>query len=129
MSLNYPNRIPHFDRCFMRALIDREAGTAVGATGLALLAVVVTMEDKKRYAPVDFWTSHLLRTLGVSEDALIVARRRCTEAGWLHYEPGTRGKAARYWVILPGETNPQIPGESPGHRPADRPGLSYLSPF
>jgi len=108
----YPNG---FDRHFMRALLDCEAGSTIGPTGIALVVAIVTVEDKKRFsAPVDFWTLNLLRTLGISEDALTVARRKCVEAGWLHYEHGTRGKAARYWVTIAGETNPQSPGQSPG---------------
>ena len=28
-------------------------------------------------------------------------RDKAVEAGWLHYEPGTKGRAARYWVTIP----------------------------
>ncbi|VTR92160.1 Uncharacterized protein OS=Blastopirellula marina DSM 3645 GN=DSM3645_24505 PE=4 SV=1 [Gemmata massiliana] len=36
-----------------------------------------------------------------SADALDRVRKRCVAAGWLHYEPGAKGVAGRYWVTVP----------------------------
>src|SRR5262249_31318948 len=36
-----------------------------------------------------------------SESALKRVRQKCVESGWLVYEPGAKGRAARYWVQIP----------------------------
>ena len=114
MGTPHPRRPNHFDRDFIRTMMRRDAGSAIGADGFALLTVIVTREDKDRYAgPVPFWVRDLTMTLGISEDTLARIRRRCVQAGWLHYEPGAKGRAAKYRVKIPGEIHPQVAGESP----------------
>jgi hypothetical protein len=107
----YPERQPHFDRAFLRTLIERHAANAVGSDGCLLLAAVVLQEDAQRYSgPVDYWNGQLVAALGVrSVDTLERVRARCIEAGWLHYVPGSRSRAARYWVTIPERTPREQP--------------------
>ncbi len=65
--------------------------------------VIVQQEDKCRYAgPVDFWCGQLMHATGIaSADTLGRVRKRCVEAGLLAYVPGSRSRAARYWVRVP----------------------------
>ncbi|MDB5312076.1 MAG: hypothetical protein JWO38_6278 [Gemmataceae bacterium] len=103
-ALPYPDRPPQFDRLFIRAMADRCAANQIGPAGCWLLTVIVRQEDVNRYAGlVDFWTGQLMGLLGAgSEGTLKRVRNDCVRAGWLVYLPGKKGKAARYWVQIPG---------------------------
>ncbi len=114
----YPKRPSHFDREFVRAMIDRSAANTIGPDGFALLTIIVDRQDRARehYAPVSFWSGQLMMALGVSEDTLCRIRKRCVEAGWLHHTPGAKAKAARYYVTMPGEMTPQVAEASQKNR-------------
>jgi hypothetical protein len=129
VSRTYPKRPAHFDPRFQQALIDRAAANTIGPAGCWLLTVIVNMEDRKRYeGPAAFWSHQLTTLLGVSEDSLGRIRKRCVESGWLHYEPGAKAKAARYWVTVPGEaTPPQVAEESMGPTRKMRPQVAEES--
>jgi hypothetical protein len=115
----YPSRPQHFDRVFLRAMIERHAANTIGADGCLLLVAVVLQEDAQRYTgPVDFWNGQLMAALGVeSEDTLARVRKRCVDAGWLSYTPGSRSRAARYSVILPERTPCEVPQDCGSSEP------------
>lgn len=101
----YPTsqRYPYFAMKFIRKLVKEVVAQELGQTGFILLSVVATTEDASGYRrAVTYTDGQLLPILGVSSTSTIsLARKKCVEAGWLHYEPGCRGKPSRYWVILP----------------------------
>jgi hypothetical protein len=100
----YPKR-PKFFACqFARKLIKKTVANEIGTQGCWLLTVVAMTEDARGYTdPVTFYNGQLLPLVGVgSVDALDRVRRRCIEAGWLHYIPGGRREGpGRYWVTVP----------------------------
>lgn len=111
MDTSYPVRPPHFDRVFLRAMIERHAANTIGTDGCLLLVAVVLQEDAQRYSgPVDFWNGQLIAALGIkSVDTLDRVRKKCIKAGWLNYTPGSRSRAPRYWVNDPERTPRQVP--------------------
>ena len=103
MPAAYPKRPRYFAHRFMRVLIKSCAAQEIGQDGLALLTVVAMTEDSKRYSDaVTFWNEQLEPLAGFRNwDQLNRTRTRVIAAGWLHYEPGGRGKVGRYWVTIP----------------------------
>jgi hypothetical protein len=103
MPATYPKRPRYFAHRFMRVLIKSCAAQEIGQDGLALLTVVAMTEDSKRYSDaVTFWNEQLGPLAGFRNwDQLNRTRTRVIAAGWLHYEPGGRGKVGRYWVTIP----------------------------
>jgi len=99
----YPHRPKMFSLRFIRVLIKSGAIQEIGQGAVAMLIAVVTMEDEKRYTgAVCFWNDHLKAQAGfLSWKALDTARDRAVAAGWLHYEPGGKHRAGRYWVTIP----------------------------
>jgi hypothetical protein len=81
------------------------AANIIGPDGCWMLTAIVMVEDSKRYCgPVNYWNGQLYPLLGLKDErALHRVRDRCVLTGWLHYEPGTKTKAARYWVMVPDE--------------------------
>lgn len=104
----YPasERCPYFAMKFIRKLVKEVMAQEVGQTGFIFLSVIATTEDASGYRrAVTYTDAQLLPILGVSSTSTIsLARKKCVEAGWLHYEPGCRGKPSRYWVKLPRST-------------------------
>lgn len=100
---SYPSREPFFANRFVRLLLEATVANELGAEAFALLVTVALTEDAKRYrGPVTFFNGQLLTFIGVkSEQSLISIRRRAVEAGWLHYAPGAKNVAGRYWVTVP----------------------------
>lgn len=103
MPASYPKRPPFFALRFLRVVLKSCAGQIIGAEGVCLLLAVAQVEDSKRYtdAPT-FWNEQLV-PLACCRNwaALDRARKRCVEAGWLHYEAGGKSKVGRYWVKIP----------------------------
>jgi hypothetical protein len=68
-----------------------------------LLTVIANTEDAKGYRDaVTFFNDQLIGISGFgSVPSLNRFRTKAVEAGWLHYEPGVRRKAGRYWVVIP----------------------------
>lgn len=107
MELDYPKRGKCFSNRFLQLIFDIDLGVEIGTLGVALLTVVVSKEDRIRYARApNFWYSQLLRAVGLKEtskQSLSQAIRCCRESGWLIYQPGTKAKAGRMWVDVPPE--------------------------
>lgn len=76
----------------------------LGPEACWLLTVVAFTEDARRYrGPVTFWNHQLTALVGCSLNRLMRIRAKVVAAGWLHYSPGAKGKAARYHVTIPPE--------------------------
>lgn len=99
----YPrDREPYFAHRFCRLLAKTCAALEIGADACFLLTTISHLEDVKRYkAPVQFFNDQLAAILGVSAASMDRIRKKCIQAGWLHYEPGGKGKVGRYWVEVP----------------------------
>jgi hypothetical protein len=76
---------------------------AIGSQACWLLSVIAHYEDGKQYrSPADFYNHQLMPICGLaSEDALVRVRCKAIDAGWLHYDPGGKGRAGVYWVTIP----------------------------
>lgn len=100
---SYPQRDNHFAHRFCRLLTKLVVAQEIGPEGAWLLSVIAHQEDSKRYrGPVTFYNGQLLSPCGfTSEDTLQRVRKRCMDAGWLHYESGGKRKPGRYWVVIP----------------------------
>jgi hypothetical protein len=99
----YPKRPPFFAGKFCRLMTKVALANDLGAGSVCLLMVVAHQEDAAGYrGPVTYWNDQLKPLIGVRTDhALITTRKKAVEAGWLHYEPGGKGVAGRYWVVIP----------------------------
>jgi hypothetical protein len=98
----YPARPPFFAMRFVRAMVKTCVATEHGADVFALLTIVATTEDAAHYRrAVVFLNDQLASVCGLSLKQLIRVRGRAVAAGWLHYVPGRRGVAPRYWVTIP----------------------------
>ena len=98
----YPARPPFFAMRFVRAMVKTCVATEHGADVFALLTIVATTEDAAHYRrAVVFLNDQLASVCGLSLKQLKRVRERAVSAGWLHYVPGRRGVAPRYWVTIP----------------------------
>lgn len=87
---------------YINYALDSAAAMEVGAIGVLLLIAVVQREDSRRYGSAPkFWNRHFTDRLAISEDSLARTRKKCIDAGWLHYERGGKSVAGLYWVTLP----------------------------
>lgn len=102
----YPPREQYFAQKFIRRLVKSAAAQEIGVDAFALLVVVATTEDAKRYSgPVTFYNGQLLPLLGFGKwERLDRARDAAVKAGWLHYAPPQSGhrQPGAYWVLTPG---------------------------
>ncbi len=87
----------------IRLLTKSCAANDVGPVGFALLTVIATTEDAAWYRrAVTYFDGQLAPLIGVASlKSLAAARKKCVDAGWLHYEPGGKGRPARYWCLVP----------------------------
>lgn len=101
----YPRREQYFAFKFCRLLTKTAAAQELGADVCWLLTVVANQEDAKRYrGAVTYYNEQLMPLVGVnSPEALNRVRKKAIKCGWLHYEPGGKRKAGRYWVVVPDE--------------------------
>ena len=119
----YPKRDAYFSHRFVRLLTKTAMAQVIGPKACWLLTVVVHQEDSKRYTgPVNYWNYQLESVGGFgSRGSLVRAREKAVGAGWLHYEPGGKGKCGKYWVIIPErfEDLPDLPSdENPSEYPS-----------
>ncbi len=107
MSDNYPSRQQFFANRFIRLLGKTCVAQEIGCTGFALLVTIVMTEDASRYRrAVTFYDGQLMPILGMdSKKTLATARQKAIEAGWLHYQHGSKGRPGRYWVLIPEHAN------------------------
>jgi hypothetical protein len=107
----YPKRPPYFAHRFIRHMARTCVGNVIGTDACWLLTVIAMTEDAKKYSgAVTFYTENLADQCGFSLTSMKRARRRAVEAGWLHYIAGSKGRAARYWVILPASEHAKSDG-------------------
>ena len=99
----YPTRCQLFSVKFNRTLRCARVASEVGAAGAWLLNIIASQEDVFWYSKApDFWDSQLADELGgIDQKTLARIRSKCVKAGWLHYDQGRKGKAGRYFVIVP----------------------------
>ncbi len=99
----YPKRPPFFAHRFCRLLTDAAVAQDIGPEACWLLTIIVHQEDAKRYrGPVTFWNEQLMPLCGFGgRGRLVAVRKKAVEAGWLHYEGGSKGRAGAYWVLIP----------------------------
>lgn len=104
-GLEYPKREPFFAYKFIRLLAKTCAANQIGERGCWLLSMVAITEDTRRYSsPPTFYNCQLTAFMGTpSAQILMRTRQRCIDAGWLHYEAGTKSQAGVYWVTVPPE--------------------------
>ena len=100
---DYPKRDKFFSHRFCRLLTKTAMAQQIGAGTCWMLTVIAHQEDSKRYTePVSYWNDQLQSVSGFgSRSTLVKARKKAIESGWLHYEPGGKGKVGKYWVLIP----------------------------
>ena len=99
---DYPRRESHWAHKVIRLMMRVCAAQEIGSDACWLVTNIAHTEDAKRYtAPVTYWNDQLMSVLGFSWGKLDRARKRATEAGWLYYEPGGKGKVGKYWTTIP----------------------------
>lgn len=101
--MQYPKRPAFFANKFCRILTKSAAAMELGTGATLMLMVIAQQEDSKRYTgPVLYWNSQLGLLCGfIGSKRLTNARQAAIDAGWLAYTPGRRGKAGKYWVMIP----------------------------
>lgn len=99
----YPRRPRFFSHRFIRLIARVCLANDLGPEVCWLLTVIVNTEDAKGYrGAVTFFNDQLATVAGFGSDSSLDRfRRKAVEAGWLHYEPGGRRRAGRYWVTIP----------------------------
>lgn len=99
----YPEREPFYAIRFVRLLMNTSAVQEIGQGAVLLLVAIAHTEDAARYRrAVTFYDPQLVMILGMkSWGALDRARRAAISAGWLHYLPGGKGRAGKYWTMIP----------------------------
>lgn len=102
-TAKYPRRRPFFANRFCRLMTKVCLANQVGPESCFLLMTIAMTEDAKSYrGPVTFWNEQLVPLLGLNNvKALARIRDRAVESGWLHYEPGGKGRPGVYWVDVP----------------------------
>lgn len=98
-------RESHFAHRFCRLLAKATVAQFLGPEVCWLLTVVAHTEDARHYSgPVTFWNEQLAAMCGFSNvTRLVRARKKATNAGWLNYWAGGKGKAGLYAVTIPDE--------------------------
>lgn len=101
----YPRRPSFFAQRFIRVMVKSAAAQHIGTDAFALLSVVSSTEDARRYTgPVAFYNEQLMALVGFgSKKRLVSARSRAINAGWLQYRRGGKSKAGLYFVTIPDE--------------------------
>lgn len=101
-QITYPGRPQFFAHKFCRLMVKTCLCQELGTGAFALLATIAHTEDAAHYRRAVTWfNSQLESVLGMSRDQLIRVRAKCVDGGWLYYKPGSKGRAGRYWVIVP----------------------------
>lgn len=104
MAAEYPPDRPKFyAHKLVRLMVRTCAAQEIGSDGAWLVTIIAHTEDAGHYRKaVSFWNSQLQSVSGLETwDRLDRARKKAVKAGWLHYEPGGKGKVGLYWVTEP----------------------------
>ena len=100
----YPaaSRKAYFAFRFTRLMAKTCVAQEIGANACWLLATISMQEDACRYRrAVTFYDHQLAPLMGCSPNTLGALRKKCVDAGWLHYIHGGKGKPGKYWVLVP----------------------------
>lgn len=124
----YPTRPPFFALRFIRLMVKSVVASTLGEDVFALLSVIATTEDARRYkSPVTFFNGQLAPLTGAkSWDALNRTRTKAVDAEWLIHIAPARGQRlpSTYWVTIPEGLEDIEDGPVDEGLSADR--LSYL---
>lgn len=123
MPCEYPKRPKFFSHRFCRLMGKVCLGGDIGPEACWLLAYVVHTEDAGGYRrPITFYNEDLSTRTGFSISAMMRARQRAVEAGWLSYDPGKKRKPATYFVTVPewAQGLDDAPGDEGFHSQIDR---------
>jgi len=103
----YPRRDQFFAHRVVRLMAKTCAAQQIGADACWLVTLIAHLEDSRRYkAPIRFYNAQLVPVGGfANEKALIRARRRAIDAGWLRYIPGAKMRPGVYWTAIPAEAD------------------------
>ena len=105
IPLVYPARPPFFALRFIRLMVKSVVASTLGEDVFALLSVIATTEDARRYkSPVTFFNGQLAPLTGAkSWDALNRTRTKAVGAEWLIHIAPARGQRlpSTYWVTIP----------------------------
>ena len=100
----YPaDRPKFFPMRVNRAMTNSCAAQLIGSAGCFLVLKIAMKEDELFYRRAVTWCDeYLMEQLNItSRKTLALVRKKCIDAGWLHYEPGCKGRLSRYWVTIP----------------------------
>jgi hypothetical protein len=100
----YPSGRGHFyANKFTRLLLKCCVAQEMGPAAALMLAVIAHTEDASHYRRgVRFYDAQIQAIIGVSSwRALNRGRQAAIDAGWLHYEPGSKSRAGIYWTLIP----------------------------
>jgi hypothetical protein len=88
---------------YLRLLTKTAAAQELGPSVCWLLAVVAMQEDAKRYTePAKWYLDQLTPLCGFqSKQTLITAINRAQSEGWLHYQPGSKGRPGKFATVIP----------------------------
>jgi len=102
-TTTYPERPAFFAHRFCRLLTKLAVAQDIGSEACWMLTIIAHQEDSIRYRrAVTYYNEQLMPLCGFGgRSRLVTARRKAIEAGWLHYEPGGKGKPGTYWVLVP----------------------------
>jgi hypothetical protein len=103
----YPTDRPkYFAHKIIRLMIRTCAAQKIGTDAAWLVTLIAHTEDAGHYKQsISFWNDQLISVTGFGTwGKLDRARKKAIKAGWLHYEPGGKGKVGLYWVMQPPET-------------------------
>lgn len=117
MANQYPKRGNHFAHKFVRLIGRLCLANEIGADAAYLLVIIAHTEDAKHYTgPVTFYNEQLCGIAGIKNvQALIRLRDKAVNSGFLHYEPGAKNKAAKYWVTIPDTVKNEPSGSTDCH--------------
>jgi hypothetical protein len=102
MTPAYPKRPPMFAMKAVRLMVKTCLAQRLGADGVMLLTVIASTEDAAHYRrPVDYWNEQIAPLCGFTVSKFRRVRDKCVESGWLAYVPGSKSKAAQYWLTIP----------------------------
>lgn len=102
-ELEYPKRPKFYAYRLTRLMFKTALANDIGPEACHLIIQIAHTEDAARYArPVTFYNEQLLPVCGFANvKSLDRARAKAVKSGWLVYMPGGKGKAGRYWTVIP----------------------------
>lgn len=99
----YPKRPPFYAYKLTRLMFKTALANDIGPEACHMIIQIAHTEDATHYSkPVKFYNEQLMPVCGFANvKALDRARAKAVDAGWLHYIPGGKGVAGKYWTLVP----------------------------